>query len=122
MSTITRAVRLAVFVEAVSCIAMLYQGNPVSFWNSWAVHLGWSARVISDALVFFFSFVHFPVLFLLYHVRGNVGLMVHNGRLTPTSIWPIIAMLVQCALWSLVFFGLLHLENKIKSRFTHHDA
>ena len=73
MSTMTRAIRLAVIVEAVSCIAMLYQDEPLSGWNSWAVHLGWSTRVISDVLVLLFGLIHFPVLFLLYHVRGDVG-------------------------------------------------
>jgi len=61
-------------------------------------------------------------LFLLYHVHGDVGFMVYNGRLTPTSVWLVIAMLVQCALWSLVFCGLLHVEKKIRARFRHHDA
>jgi hypothetical protein len=122
MSTITRAVRLAVIVEAVSCVAMLYQAEPLSSWNSWAVSFGWSTSVVSDGLVFLFCLIHFPVLFLLYHVHSDVGFMIYNGRLTPNSIWLIIAMLVQCALWSLAFFGLLVLETRIRARFIHDDA
>jgi hypothetical protein len=121
MSTITRAVRLAVIVEAVSCVAMLYQENPVSFWNSWTASLGWSPFAVSDALVSLFDVIHFPVLFVLYHLHIDDGSMVYNGRLIPGS-WLIIAMLVQFWLWSLVFLGLLHVEKKIRARFRHHDA
>ncbi len=117
-----RAIRLAVILEAVSCITMLYQDEPLSGWNSWAVSLGWSTHVVANVLVMFFVIVHFPVLILVHFVHGDAGFMVCNGRLTPTSVWFFIAMLLQCALWSLVFFGLMHLEKKIRARFRHHDA
>lgn len=120
MTTKVRAIRLALIVEAVSCLGMVYQSNPVSIWNSWCISLGWPTGVISDVLLLFFGAVHTPVLLLLHLARGDVGFMIYNGRLTPTSIWLIIAMFVQCALWSLIFFGLLSLERKLRARFRHH--
>lgn len=112
-----RAIRLAVIVEGVSCAAMLYRAEPLSFWNSWAVSLGWPTHVVSDVLVSLFLLINLPVMFSLHLARGDFGFIVFNGRLTPTSIWLTIAMLVQCALWGLIFFGLLHLEQKIRARF-----
>jgi hypothetical protein len=107
MSTYRRAVRLALIVEGVSCVGMLFEREP---------------REVADALVDFFSLLNLPVLFLLFRVRGNIGFEVYNGRLVPSSIWGIVALLVQCALWSLVFFGLLHLGKKARLRVKHHDG
>jgi hypothetical protein len=123
MSIITkRAIRLAVIVEAVSCVAMLYQAEPLSFWNSWAVALGWSTHVISDVLVTFFIGVHFPLVFLSSHLFGSVGFEVFNGRLVFTSPLGLLIMLIQCVLWSFIFLGLLHLEKRVKLLFRRHDA
>lgn len=123
MSTSTkRALRLAVFVEAVSCLNMLYRDNPVSFWNSWCFSLGWPTQVVSQVLESFFEIINFPVLLLLYLGRGDLGCFWVNGRLVPTSIWLIIAILIQCVLWTTVFFGLLQIEQKIHARIKPHEV
>lgn len=122
MSTIKRAIRLAVVIEAVSCLAMVYQSNPLSIWNSWCVSLGWSTRVVSDVLVSFFFIVHFAVAFLFSHLFGTIGFAVHNGRLVFSSPVGFVLMLLQCAVWSIIFFGLLRLVERFRLAFRHHDA
>ena len=122
MSTMTRAIRLAVIVEAVSCIAMLYQSESLSGWNSWCVALGCSTRVVSDVLVAFFIGVHFHFIFLFAHLFGSIGFEVFNGRLVFSSPLGLLVMLLQGALWSIVFFGLLQLEKLVRLFFRRHDA
>ena len=122
MSTINRAVRLAVIIEAVSCLAMLYQSNPVSIWNSWCISLGWSTRAVSDVLVSFFFIVHFAGVFLFYHLFGTVGFAVYNGRLVFSSPVGFVVMLFQCTVWSMIFFGLLRLVQRLRLLFRHHGA
>jgi len=122
MTTTKKAIRLALIVEGISCVAMLYQSNPLSVWNSWCVSLGWSTRVVSDVLVFFFFIVHFPFVFLFSHLFGSIGFEVHNGRLVFNSPLGLLIMVLQSALWSLIFFGLLRLGQRVKLLFRRDDA
>jgi hypothetical protein len=122
MSTAKKAIRLALIVQAVSCLAMLYQSNPVSIWNRWCIALGWSTRVVSDVLVCFFFCVHFPFAFLFSWLFGSAGFEVYNGRLVFSSPLGFLVLLLQCAVWSVIFFGLFRLEERIRLRFRHHDT
>ena len=122
MSTVKRAIRLAVMIQAVSCLAMLYQSNPVSIWNSWCISLGWSTGAVSHVLVSFFFIVHFAGAFLFYHVFGTGGFEVYNGRLVFSSPVGLVMMLFQCMVWSLIFFGLLRLEPRLRLLFQHRGA
>lgn len=121
MSAIKRAIRLAVIVQAVSCLAMLYQSNPVSVWNSWCDSLGWPRRAVEDTLLSFFLIVH-PIALLFGWVFGGLGFEVHNGRLVVSSPLGVLVLLLQCALWSVIFLGLLRLEQRVRLLFQHRDA
>jgi hypothetical protein len=123
MSIITkRAICLAVIVEVASCIGMIFQTEPLGFWDKLCDSIGWSPFAVSDVLIGLFIVLNFPVVFLAHHLFGSIGIGGYNGRLIFTSLIGPVIVLVQCALWSFVFFGLLHLEKKIRARFRHHDA
>jgi hypothetical protein len=103
MKTIVKAIRLAVVVEAASCAGFFVASEPT--------------------LYQFFSLLNFPVLFLSYHLFGiGIGFGGHDGRIVYYGARGYVALLVQCALWSAVFFGLMKLEEKARLFFRHHAA
>ena len=117
MSITARAIRLAVIVEVVSCVGMIFQTEPRGFWAELCDSLGWSPFVVSRVLENFFEAFNFPALFLVFHIFGSAGFGVFNGRLVIASALGIVVLLVQCAFWTLVFFGLFHLERRVKLLF-----
>jgi hypothetical protein len=122
MSILVRAIRLAVIVEVVSCIGMVFQTEPYGFWDKWCDALGWPPRAVSYVLADFFGLLNFPAVFLSYHLFGSFGFEVFNGRLVISSVLGIVVLLVQCSLWTLIFFGLFHLVRRVKLLFRRHDA
>lgn len=123
MSSITKkAVRLAVFVDLVSCLGMIFQTEPYGFWDKVCESIGWSPFAVSHVLVSFFFLLHFPVAFLSWHIFGSMGFEVYNGRLVFSGPLSLLIILLQCALWSFIFLGLLHLEKRARSLFRRHVA
>jgi hypothetical protein len=112
MSLIFRATRLATIVEAASCIGMIFQTNPYGFDDKLCDFLGWSPRAVSEVLVGFSVLLNWPVEFLSFHVFGSTGFAAYNGRLVFANWVGIAVLLIQCVIWSLVFFGLLEVDPK----------
>ena len=102
MKTIIKAIRLAVIVEVASCAGMFVAWEPT--------------------LYQFFSLLNFSVLFLAHHSFSGIGFGGHDGRIVYFAARGYVALVVQCALWSVVFFGLMKLEEKARLFFQRHAA
>ena len=123
MSTITkRAVRLAVIVEVISCVGMVFQTEPYGFWDKLCESVGCSPFAVSDVLAAFFFIIHFPFVVLAGYLFHDPGFGVFNGRLVFTSPLGFLILLLQGTLWSFIFIGLLRLYERLKLLFRRHDV
>lgn len=104
-STVYRAMRLALLVEAVSCIFVIWQPICMLFFFS-----GHAAPRIGDAFSVFFLLLDFPAVLLS---RGF-------GTFSTGTV--VVVMLVQSFVWTLVFVGVFQLFKRARLWFRRPDA
>jgi hypothetical protein len=104
-STVYRAMRLALLVEAISCISVIWQPICMLFFFS-----GQSAPRIGDVFSVFFALLNFPAVLL---TRGF-------GTFGTASV--VAVMIVQSFIWTLVFVGLFWLFKYARLLFRRPDA
>ncbi|HVU07056.1 MAG TPA: hypothetical protein VHG89_00775 [Verrucomicrobiae bacterium] len=104
-NTVYRAMRLALLVEAISCVYFIWQPICMLFFFS-----GHSAPRIGDVFSVFFLFLNFSAVFLS---RGF-------GVFSVGSVFAVV--LVQSLVWTLVFAGLFRLVKWARLLFRQPDA